>query len=220
MANKYAYAFGEFKAKEGKELPFVLGNKGAQLAEMTEMGLPVPPGFTISTTACNEFYANKQKWPAGLEKEIKAKLVELEKKMKKKLGDEKEPLLVSVRSGAYVSMPGMMDTVLNLGMNDKSVVAFARQTKNERAAWDSYRRFIQMFGDVVLEVEHSGFEKILEQQKETRGVKFDTELNVEDLKEIVRKYKEFVKKSKGEEFPQEPWKQLEMAINAVFNSWN
>ncbi|MCX8158417.1 MAG: pyruvate, phosphate dikinase [Candidatus Diapherotrites archaeon] len=219
MANKYVFAFGELKLK-GKEAAYVLGNKGAQLAEMTSLGLPVPPGFTITTHACMEFYKNNQQWPKGLEKEVREKLAELEKKMGKKLGDHENPLFVSVRSGAYASMPGMMDTVLNLGMNDKSVLAFAKQTKNERAAWDSYRRFIQMFGDVVLGIDHDKFEKILDEQKKTKGVKYDSELEIDDLKKIVAKYKELVLKEKGKEFPQDPWEQLRMAINAVFNSWN
>lgn len=220
MANKYVFSFGEVKKADSEEMAFLLGNKGAQLAEMTSIGLPVPPGFTITTKACNEFYENRQNWPKGLLEEIKGKLNELEKTMGKKLGDDKNPLLVSVRSGSYVSMPGMMDTVLNLGMNDKSVVSFASQTKNERAAWDSYRRFIHMFGDVVMGVQHEKYEHIIAELKKKKGAKFDTDLTVEDLKELVKQYKALVRQEKGNDFPQDPWSQLEMGINAVFNSWN
>ncbi len=217
---KMVYSFEDIKDGNTQESIFLLGNKGAQLSEMTNIGLPVPPGFTLTTNACNQFYEQGQKWPKGLEDEVKEHLDRLEKKMKKKLGDEKNPLFVSVRSGSYVSMPGMMDTVLNLGMNDKSVIAFAKLTNNERGAWDSYRRFITMFGDVVMGVRHAKFEEILEETKENKGVKYDTELDVNDLKELIPKYKELVKKEAGKDFPQDPQGQLRMAINAVFNSWN
>ncbi len=217
---KMVYSFDEIKNANTEESMFLLGNKGAQLAEMTNIGLPVPPGFTITTKACNEFYKQGQKWPKGLEEQLKEKLEKLEKKMGKKLGDDKNPLFVSVRSGSYVSMPGMMDTILNLGMNDKSVIGFAKLTNNERGAWDSYRRFITMFGDVVMEVKHIKFEEILEQAKEKKGVKYDTELNADDLKSLIPKYKELIKKETGKEFPQDAQQQLKMSIDAVFNSWN
>ncbi len=220
MAEKFVFFFLETKKGNNEEAQFLLGNKGAQLSEMINIGLPVPPGFTITTGACKEFYAKNKKWPVGLEEQIREKLFSLEKKMEKKLGDSKNPLFVSVRSGSYVSMPGMMDTVLNLGMNDESVRAFASQTKNDRAAWDSYRRFIHMFGDVVMNVPHEKFEECIHNFKETKGKELDTELTAEELKELVEKYKEIVKKEKGKLFPQNAWEQLTMAIDAVFNSWN
>jgi len=213
---KYVYSFDEGK-KEMKEL---LGGKGANLAEMTSLGIPVPPGFTITTEACDEFYKLGKKYPAGMLEQVEAKLKQLEEKMGKKLGDPVDPLLVSVRSGAAVSMPGMMDTVLNLGLNDISVQGLAKKTGNERFAWDSYRRFIQMFGDVVMEVEHARFEEALDKIKATKGVKQDTKLDTEDMKKVVKNYKEVVKKETGEDFPQEPRKQLQKAIDAVFGSWN
>jgi len=187
---------------------------------MTSIGLPVPPGFTISTEACKKFYELEKKWPQGLEKEVKEKILELEKKTRKTFGGAENPLFVSVRSGSYVSMPGMMDTVLNLGMNDQTVIACAKQTGNERAALDSYRRFINMFGDVVMGVKHEFFEKELEEVKAKRSAKLDTELNAMDLKEVVERYKEVVKKHGGEEFPKDTWTALKMTIDAVFNSWN
>jgi len=216
----FVYSFEEVKNANSEKMIFLLGNKGAQLAEMTSSGLPVPPGFTITTEACNDFYRLGKKWPAGLEGQVREKLERLEKKQGKKLGGKENPLFVSVRSGSYVSMPGMMDTVLNLGMNDETVLAFVRKTGNERAAWDSYRRFITMFGDVVMNVKHALFEKILDNAKETKGVKFDTELDADDLKALIPLYKALVKKEAGKDFPQEPWQQLRMAIDAVFNSWN
>ncbi len=216
----WVYSFDEVKGANTQEWIFKLGNKGAQLAEMTESKLPVPQGFTITTEACNQFYEEGKKWPSGLEVQIKEKLEKLEKDIDKELGGKEKPLFLSVRSGSYVSMPGMMDTVLNLGMNDETVKIFAEKTGNERAAWDSYRRFITMFGDVVMDVKHALFEEILDAAKETKGVKDDTGLDSEDLKALIPKYKELVKKEAGEEFPQDPWAQLELAINAVFNSWN
>ncbi len=212
-----------FSFEENKSTPetiMLLGNKGAQLAEMSNAGIPVPPGFTVTTEACNEYYEIGKKWPETLEEQVKEKLEELEKKMDKKLGNGESPLFVSVRSGSYVSMPGMMDTVLNLGMNDKSVESFAKATGNERAAWDSYRRFVQMFGDVVMNVEHSSFEKIISTKKQEKDVKDDTELTIEDLKDIVKKFKKLIVNEKGKEFPQDPWKQLTQSIDAVFGSWN
>ncbi len=218
--SKYVHMFDESKNPNTEESQFVLGNKGAQLAEMTNAGLRVPYGFTITTDACKQYYGSGKKWPKGLEAEIKKGVSSLEKRMKKKFGDAKNPLFVSVRSGSYVSMPGMMDTVLNLGMNDKTVEGFAGLTKNERVAYDSYRRFINMFGDVVMGVPHAKFEEIIHAKKEERGVKYDTELTAEDLKEVVQGYKELVKSEKGLSFPESPMAQIEMGINAVFESWN
>ena len=212
---KYVYFFGE----GNKDMKDILGGKGANLSEMANLGIPVPPGFTISTEVCNYFSKNK-KYPAELQKQIDEDIKKLENKMKMKLGDKENPLLVSVRSGAAVSMPGMMDTVLNLGLNDDVIQGLIKKTNNERFAWDAYRRFIQMFGDVVMEVEHAKFEEILDYVKKTKGAKFDTELDAKDLKKIVKKYKAMVKKETGKDFPTEPRKQLEMSINAVFGSWD
>lgn len=213
---KYVYSFEE----GDKSMKEILGGKGANLAEMRNLGLSVPPGFTITTETCDLYYKNKKSIPAEAKKQIDTKLAELEKKMGKKLGDANNPLLVSVRSGAASSMPGMMDTILNLGLNDKSVVGIAEKTGNARFAWDSYRRLIQMFGDVVLEVDHAEFEHILEKAKDTKGAKYDTDLTTEDLQQIVSDYKAAIKKSKGIDFPQNPKDQLYGAINAVFNSWH
>lgn len=213
---KYVYFFGEGDAS----MKLLLGGKGANLAEMTRIGLPVPPGFTITTEACSHFYKNNQTWPEGLEEEVKKSLKVLEEKTGKKFGDPNNPLLVSVRSGAPASMPGMMDTILNLGLNDEVVKGLARLTANERFAYDCYRRFIQMFGNVVMGVDHSKFEAILDEVKEEVGAKLDTELDAEALKKVVEKYKKLYKESTGEDFPQEPWEQLRRAINAVFLSWN
>ncbi len=198
----------------------ILGGKGANLAEMKSLGINVPPGFTISTETCKTYYDSGKKILPEIYSQIETKLKDLEKKIGKKLGDSEDPLLVSVRSGAAASMPGMMDTILNLGLNDKSVVGLANKTGNERFAWDSYRRLIQMFGDVVLEVDHDKFEHILESVKESVGAKFDTDLNAEDLKTIVKKYKEMIKKEIKKDFPEDPKEQLDLAIKAVFNSWN
>ena len=216
----WVYTFDEVKNANTQEMIFLLGNKGAQLAEMTSSGLPVPQGFTITTEACNQFYKEGEKWPSGLNSQVKEKLEKLEKQTGKVLGGKENPLFLSVRSGSYVSMPGMMDTVLNLGMNDKTVEIFAKKTGNERGAWDSYRRFITMFGDVVMDVKHALFEEILDNAKETKGVMIDTELDTEDLKALIPKYKALVKKEAGKDFPQDPWEQLKMSIDAVFSSWN
>ncbi len=213
---KYVYFFGEGDAS----MKLLLGGKGANLAEMTRIGLPVPPGFTITTEACSHFYKNDQTWPEGLEEEVKKSLKALEEKTGKKFGDPNNPLLVSVRSGAPASMPGMMDTILNLGLNDEVVKGLARLTSNERFAYDCYRRFIQMFGNVVMGVDHSKFEAILDEVKEEVGAKLDTDLDAEALKKVVEKYKKLYRESTGEDFPQEPWEQLRRAINAVFLSWN
>ncbi|MBS7526759.1 pyruvate, phosphate dikinase [Fusibacter paucivorans] len=216
MMKQYVYAFEE-GCKEMKDL---LGGKGANLAEMKKIGLPVPDGFTISTEACNQYYVDGKKIAASIVQQIEAKLVELEEKTQKKLGDTGNPLLVSVRSGAVISMPGMMDTVLNLGLNDISVEGLAALTENQRFAYDCYRRFIQMFSDVVLEIPKYKFDRVLEGQKEAKGIESDTELTVEDLQSIIEAYKGIVKTEMGFDFPQAPKEQLMMAIEAVFNSWN
>lgn len=213
---KYVYSFEEGN-KSMKEL---LGGKGANLAEMSGLGIKVPPGFTITTEVCDLYYKSDKKITEEVRKQMLAKLDELQQKMGKKLGDATDPLLVSVRSGAAASMPGMMDTILNLGLNDKSVVGLAKNSGNERFAWDSYRRLIQMFGDVVMEVEHAEFEHILETAKKTKGAEFDTDLTAADLKQIVDAYKAKIKEVKGEDFPQDPIEQLFASVNAVFNSWN
>ncbi|MBW2964975.1 pyruvate, phosphate dikinase, partial [Candidatus Woesearchaeota archaeon] len=184
------------------------------------LGIPVPPGFTITTEVCDLYYKNNRSHQPEVIKQIDDKLAELEKEMGKKLGDSEDPLLVSVRSGAAISMPGMMDTVLNLGLNDKSVLGIAKKSGNERFAWDAYRRFIQMFGNVVMGIEGSKFEHVLEKAKETKGVEYDTELDAADLKGVVEGYKKVVMEAKGVSFPQEPRKQLQMSIDAVFGSWN
>nr|WP_207669598.1 pyruvate, phosphate dikinase [Marinisporobacter balticus] len=213
---KYVYAFDD----GNKEMKSILGGKGANLAEMTKIGLPVPPGFTVSTEACNQYYEDEKKISEDIEKQIFELLQGLEEKINKKFGDIKDPLLVSVRSGAVVSMPGMMDTILNLGLNDQSVVGLASETENERFAYDSYRRFIQMFGDVVLSIPKYKFDRILENEKEINKIELDTALDVENLKNIIKGYKELVKKETKKDFPQEPREQLLMAIEAVFGSWN
>ena len=219
MANKNIYFFANGKAEGDAGMKNTLGGKGANLAEMTNLGIPVPPGFTISTDVCAAFYVNGRKYPAGLEKDVMTVLERLEKTMGKKLGDPNDPLLVSVRSGAPVSMPGMMDTILNLGMNDKSVKGLAAKTGNIRFAWDAYRRFIQMYGDVVMEVPHEKFEEALSAMKKLRGVQMDTELKAGDLEKLVEHYKLIVKTCAKKEFPQHPHEQLWGAINAVFGSW-
>jgi pyruvate,orthophosphate dikinase len=213
------YFFGNGKADGDAAMKNTLGGKGANLAEMTNLGIPVPPGFTISTDVCAAFYENKKKYPEGIEKEVKSGLEKLEKTMGKKLGDPDDPLLVSVRSGAPVSMPGMMDTILNLGMNDKSVKGLAVKTANPRFAWDAYRRFIQMYGDVVMGVPHEKFEEAISGMKKSRGVRLDTDLEAQDLEKLVNEYKKIVKDVSKKDFPQKPHEQLWGAINAVFGSW-
>ncbi len=213
---KYVYMFDEGKA----EMKGLLGGKGANLAEMTNIGLPVPPGFIITTEACNEFYKLNKQFPAGMEEQVIEKIKELEQKIGKKFGDPDNPLLVSVRSGAVISMPGMMDTVLNLGLNDTTVEGLAASTGNKRFAYDCYRRFLQMFGDVVLGIEHYKFEAVLERQKEIRNLQYDNQLTAEDWQVVIEQYKGIIKSETGEPFPQDPIKQLFQAIYAVFNSWN
>jgi pyruvate,orthophosphate dikinase len=216
---KNVYFFGEGKAEGDAKMKETLGGKGANLAEMTNLGIPVPPGFTIPTDVCAAYYENKQKYPAGVKEEVEAGLKRLETVMKKKLGDPVDPLLVSVRSGAAVSMPGMMDTILNLGMNDKAVRGLAAKTGNPRFSWDAYRRFIQMYGDVVMGVEHDHFEEAITAVKKAKHVELDTALTAEDLEKLVDEYKKIVKKYTGKDFPQAPLDQLWGAINAVFGSW-
>src|SRR3989338_8072473 len=183
---KYVYFFGSGKAEGAKDQRSLLGGKGANLAEMTNLGIPVPPGFTISTVACKEFYALNEKWPSGLEEEIQENLKKLEEAAGKKFGSRENPLLVSVRSGAAVSLPGMMDTILNLGLSDETVKGLTQKSGNERFAYDAYRRFIQMFSNVVLEVDHHGFEHILAAKKKKQKVTEDTALKAESLKELVK----------------------------------
>ena len=216
MCMRYVYSFNE----GSKEMKSLLGGKGANLAEMTKIGLPVPPGFTITTKACNDYYENNKTIKQEIIDQIEEKLSILEKDLNKKLGSEENPLLVSVRSGAVISMPGMMDTILNLGLNDKTVLALAKATDNERFAYDSYRRFIQMFSDVAMEVQKYKFENVLDRYKEENNFKFDTDLTTEHLKAIVEEYKNIYKKEVGEDFPQDPKKQLMLAVEAVFRSWN
>ena len=217
---KYVYFFGDGKAEGTADMKQILGGKGANLADMTSIGLPVPPGFTITTEACAFFDKHNGAYPAGMKDEVLKNLEKLEDLMGAKLGDKKNPLLVSVRSGAAQSMPGMMDTVLNLGLNPDSLEALVAKTGNERFAWDSYRRFIQMFGDVVMGVPHAKFEYALQSVKDERGRVMDTELDVDDLKEVIKRYKIIYKKATGEEFPVDPKYQLFKAIDAVFKSWN
>ncbi len=220
MADKRVYFFGEGKAEGSAKMKELLGGKGANLAEMSSIGVPVPPGFTITTEVCREYYENDRNYPKGLNEEVLEHLGRLEKLMGKKLGDAKDPLLVSVRSGAAVSMPGMMDTVLNLGLNDAAVVGLANVSGNERFAWDAYRRFIQMFSDVVKGTSIEPFESRLEAMKHAKGVEEDTDLDAEDLKKLTAEYKEIYKKATGEEFPQDPVAQMWDSIGAVFGSWN
>ena len=216
MEKKYVYLF-----KEGNgSMKNLLGGKGANLSVMTQLGIPVPQGFTVTTEACNKYYEDGKVISASIIEEIEECMKELEKETGKEFGSTENPLLVSVRSGARVSMPGMMDTILNLGLNDEAVEAMAKLTNNPRFAYDSYRRFIQMFSDVVMDVEKRLFEDKIDEMKEKRGVKDDTDLTAEDLKELVNQYKEIYKKEKGEDFPQDPKLQLIESVTAVFRSWD
>ncbi|AMV71402.1 pyruvate, phosphate dikinase [Desulfuromonas carbonis] len=219
MAAKYVYFFGDGKAEGKGDMKNLLGGKGANLAEMTSIGLPVPAGFTITTEVCTEFYKNNRNYPASLKGEVAEHLARVEKLMGKTFGDAKNPLLVSVRSGARASMPGMMDTVLNLGLNDTTVQGVIAQSGDERFAYDSYRRFIQMYSNVVLDLDGDILEHILEQMKEKRGVHQDTQLTAADLKELVGLFKQQVKSELGRDFPEDPEEQLWGAIGAVFGSW-
>ena len=214
---KWVYTFREGSA----DMRNLLGGKGANLAEMTTLGLPIPQGFTVTTEACTDYYANGKQISEEIKEQILANIKALEDLMGKKFGDTEDPLLVSVRSGARASMPGMMDTILNLGLNDVAVEGFANKTGNPRFAYDSYRRFIQMYSDVVMEVPKSFFEKIIDEMKEEKGIKYDTELTADDLKELASKFKAVYKEAmNGEEFPQDPVEQLMGAVKAVFRSWD
>ncbi|OGC36534.1 pyruvate, phosphate dikinase [candidate division WOR-1 bacterium RIFOXYB2_FULL_48_7] len=223
---KYVYSFGGKKADGKADMKNLLGGKGANLAEMTNLGIPVPAGFTITTEMCTVYYKMNRNYPKALDKQIRNGMVHVEKVMGAKFGDEKNPLLVSVRSGARISMPGMMDTVLNLGLNDRTIKGLIANSKNERFAWDAYRRFVQMYGDVVLglkpqtKTDIDPFEEIMDELKHAKGVKLDVELGIEDLKELVKRFKAIIKERKGINFPEDPWQQLWGAIEAVFGSWN
>ena len=216
---KWVYFFGAGKAEGDGEWRDVLGGKGAGLAEMTKIGLPVPAGFTISTEACDYFYKNGKKYPAELAKQVKDNVAKLEKVTKKKLGDPNNPLLVSVRSGSARSMPGMMETILNLGLTDKSVKGLAGATKNERFAYDAYRRFVQMYSTVVMGLSKEDLEHRLRDMKQRRGVKNDTDVPADGWKELVAEYKAYFKEKAGNDFPDDPMEQLWGAIGAVFGSW-
>jgi len=224
---KYVYLFGNKKADGDGSMKPLLGGKGANLAEMTRIGLPVPPGFTITTEVCSYYYEHKKTYPKELEGQVKSGVAFLENILAKKLGDMQKPLLVSVRSGARDSMPGMMDTILNLGLNDQTVNALATYSNNPRFAWDCYRRFVQMYGDVVMGVQkavgedHEPFEVVIHALKHERYHKEieDTLLTVADLQELVVRFGALIKERTGKEFPQDPWKQLWGAVGAVFGSW-
>lgn len=220
VKSKYVYYFGDGKADGNGKMKDLLGGKGAGLAEMTNSGVPVPPGFTITTEVCKMFYKNNMKLPKDVAVQVKKALLKVEISTGKIFGDIKNPLLVSVRSGAKFSMPGMMDTILNLGLNDETIQGLIENTKNERFVYDAYRRFIQMFGNVVLGIEKNEFEHLLSEKKRKAGAKLDTDLKADDLKSLIHEYKKLVKEKVGMEFPAEPFKQLEMARDAVFKSWN
>ncbi|MGX5732678.1 pyruvate, phosphate dikinase [Bosea thiooxidans] len=216
---KWVYTFGDGKAEGEAGMKNLLGGKGANLAEMSNLGLPVPPGFTITTEVCTWYYDNGKSFPADLDGQVKAALAGMAKLTGKTFGDPANPLLVSVRSGARASMPGMMDTVLNLGLNDETVEAVAKASGDARFAWDSYRRFITMYSNVVLDIDHGLFEEALEAYKERKGLHLDTDLSADDWKVLVGRYKEIVKRELGSDFPQDPEKQLWGAVGAVFSSW-
>src|SRR5690349_15816692 len=224
-AEKYVYSFGPEGTDGDASMRALLGGKGANLAEMTNLGLPVPAGFTIGTNVCTYFYAHDKSYPPQLEKMVEKALAKIEKEMGAKFGATTNPLLVSCRSGARDSMPGMMDTVLNIGLNDQTVEALVKQSGNERFAWDSYRRFVQMYGDVVLELkpkdkkEADPFEHILEAKKKQAGVEIDSDLSPKYLKELVAEFKQAIKERTGRDFPTNPMDQIWGAIGAVFNSW-
>ncbi|MBI1955645.1 MAG: pyruvate, phosphate dikinase, partial [Acidobacteria bacterium] len=220
MSEKYVYFFAEGKADGNGQMKDELGGKGAGLAEMTNAGLPVPPGFTISTQACRLYFENNGKLSAQFEQEFRQAVARLEQVTGQKLGAQKNSLLLSVRSGAKFSMPGMMDTVLNLGLNDATVKTLAAKSNNPRFALDCYRRFIQMFGNVVQEIPKGEFDHVFEGAKKKRKVHFDTDLDAKALEEVIRDYKKLVEKKTGAPFPQDPWQQLVMARDAVFRSWN
>ena len=226
MAKKYVYFFGAGSAEGNKGMKDLLGGKGANLAEMAGLGLPVPPGFTISTEVCTLFYKSRKRIPDEVRKEVEKNLARLEKALGQKLGDAADPLLVSIRSGARASMPGMMDTILNLGLNEKTAAALVAKTGNPRFVYDSYRRFVQMYGDVVLGLKPvekddiDPFEAIIEAKKRERKVHQDTDLTAKDLKDLVARFKAAIKEKTGHDFPEDPMKQLWGAIGAVFGSWS
>ncbi len=212
---KYVYSFDTGDGKNKK----LLGGKGANLCEMTQIGLPVPPGFVITTEACNEYNKNKKNPPAEMMDQVKNQMAELEKTTGKEFGGKKNPLLVSVRSGAALSMPGMMDTILNLGLNDETARAMIDLTQNPRFVWDAYRRLLQLFGKVGLKVDESKFDQAFEKEKHNAGVKADTELSAQSLQKISEEFKKIIKKETGKDFPQDPMEQLTIAVLAVFDSW-
>src|SRR5215207_7352650 len=226
-ANKYVYSWGNKKADGDGSMKPLLGGKGANLAEMTRIGLPVPPGFTITTEVCTHYYANKRSYPKELQKQVEAGVANMEKILGKKFGDLEKPLLVAVRSGARDSMPGMMDTILNLGLNDETVLALEKATSNPRFAWDCYRRFIQMYGDVVMGVhkregeDHEPFETVIHEFKHEKyhGDVEDSKLTAEEQQELVVRFKALVQERTGKQFPNDPWDQLRGAAGAVFGSW-
>ena len=215
----WIYCFGDGTADGSADMKNLLGGKGANLAEMSHLGLPVPPGFTITTEVCTYYYANQQTYPKQLKEGVAAALALVEKRVGAKFADPDNPLLVSVRSGARASMPGMMDTVLNLGLNDKTVVGLAKKSGDERFAYDSYRRFIQMYAQVVLGIDHHHFEDVIERQKLATGKNLDTELTAKDWQQVVAAYKSLVQRELKQPFPQDPQAQLWGAIGAVFGSW-
>ncbi|MCC7345665.1 MAG: pyruvate, phosphate dikinase, partial [Deltaproteobacteria bacterium] len=219
MPRPWVYFFGNGKADGKSDMKNLLGGKGANLAEMNLLGLPVPPGFTITTEVCTAFYQNDKKYPEGLEEEVKQALAQVEAIMGAKFGDAKQPLLLSVRSGARASMPGMMDTILNLGLNDETVKGIIARSGDERFGYDSYRRFIQMYSDVVLDVDREFFEHQIEERKEHKKVRLDTELSAQDWKELVAVFKRHVLQMTGKPFPEDPKDQLWGAVGAVFSSW-
>src|SRR5215217_2452380 len=218
-AKRYLYAFGGGRAEGDSTMRDLLGGKGAGLAEMTSAGLPVPPGFTITTEACNDYFAAGEKLPDGLWDDVLAAVKEVEQETGKGFGNAANPLLVSVRSGAKFSMPGMMDTVLNLGLNEETLNGLIALTGNERFGWDAYRRFIQMFGRIVMDVRGERFDSALEAAKHARGVEQDTDLSADDLRELTTEFKRIVREDTGRDFPSDPYEQLDLAIKAVFASW-
>ena len=220
MAKKYVYFFGAGKAEGNSKMRNLLGGKGCDLAEMTNLKIPVPAGFTITTEVCTAYYANKKKYPAGLKEQVQRALARLEIAMGAKFGDPKNPLLLSVRSGARVSMPGMMDTILNLGLNGRTIQGLIEKAGEERFAYDSYRRFIQMYSDVVLGVNRDKMEERIAERKRQKGTKLDIELSAQDWRELVAEFKGIVKKETGKDFPEDPAKQLWGSIGAVFESWD
>ncbi len=216
---KYVYFFGGGKAEGKGSMKDLLGGKGSGLAEMTNLGMPVPAGFTLTTEACNEFFKNDKTYPAGMWQQVLDNMKKVEKMMGMKFGDPANPLLVSVRSGAKFSMPGMMDTVLNLGLNEKTIEGLIKKTKNDRFVYDAFRRFITMFGSIVMGIERMKFENVLDELKEKKGIQHDTEMSVDDLKKAIQEYKKIYKKETNTEFPSDPYEQLKLSINAVFGSW-